>query len=690
MSDYNRTPSRGEGNGYGGAGRAPYSGQSTYGSGASGRSSGSTGYGTSGRSSGSSGYGASGRNTGSAARGTASGRSGASGTGGTERGADSRYGGRTAAPSGRNGASGHNSASGRSSSAGYGTFGRNTGSAARGTASGRSSASGHGSGSGRGGYSSQRGGGRHKRRKNLDITQILLIVIGVLVVILCAALIGKSCHGRGEDASTEASSSLESVSGQVMVNGVDIAAMTQEEAKKAILDAYGWSMKVKYGEKEAAVGNLLEDNVNQLLEELYASELKPGETYAIPTDNLLEAAKAEAALIAGNWNMVAKNGGISGYNKETGKFEFTSGTTGRVIDQDALAAAMVDAIQKEDYSAVLEAQVKEVSPELTADQLREKYKTISTYTTTTTSNSNRNENIRLAVQALNGTIVNPGQEFSFNNTTGERTEAKGYKPATAYLNGEIVQEPGGGVCQVSSTLYNAVVFAGLKSTERHAHSYEPSYVTPGEDAAVSYGGPDFKFVNNSDYPVAVKASFSSSDRKLTISIYGVPILKDGVKIRMVSEKTSEIDPPAPVYEEDQTLQLDQQVEAKAATPGSRWTTDLVTYENDKEVSREFFHNSSYRGKAAIIKRNTSGVVVTTGGESESAGESAAESLTESGGETAGPGSGIPDPSQSDEGTSVPGGEVAGTETPDQLGPVNPAEGQVSPGNPVVPGGPADL
>ena len=99
---------------------------------------------------------------------------------------------------------------------------------------------------------------------------------------------------------------------------------------------------------------------------------------------------------------------------------------------------------------------------------------MSTYTTTTTSNSNRNENIRLAVAALNGTIVKPGQEFSFNNTTGARTEEKGYKPATAYLNGEVVQEPGGGVCQVSSTLYNAVVFAGLKSTERHAHSYEPS------------------------------------------------------------------------------------------------------------------------------------------------------------------------------------------------------------------------
>ena len=408
--------------------------------------------------------------------------------------------------------------------------------------------------------------------------------------------------------------------GAVTVNGVNIYGMTQEEARKAILDSFDWKMKAKYEDKETDVTNLMADKVDQLLEEIYASDLKPGETYEVNTENMIEDAKAEAALIAGNWNMAAKSGGISGYNKETGKFEFSEGTKGLVIDQDKLAQAMVDAIDKKEFDAVLTAETKEVAAD---SSVQDKYKTMSTYTTTTTSNSNRNENIRLAVAALNGTIVKPGQEFSFNNTTGARTEEKGYKPATAYLNGEVVQEPGGGVCQVSSTLYNAVVFAGLKSTERHAHSYEPSYVTPGEDAAVSYGGPDFKFVNNSEYPLAIKASFSASDRKLTIALYGVPILKEGVKIRMSSEKTGEIDPPSAVYTEDGSLQPGQEVQTKAATPGSRWSTDLVTYENDKEVSREFFHNSSYRGKAAQIKRNSSATVATNTTETTAAAESTA-------------------------------------------------------------------
>lgn len=461
--------------------------------------------------------------------------------------------------------------------------------------------------------SSSRTSGRyaHRRKKNSpDFTKILLGVIGVLVLILCISLAVKGCGklkdknpAGGEEGQSEA------VAKEITVDGVDISGMTQEQAKAAILDQYNWNMKVVYEDQEAQIGNLVEAKVNELLDEIYAGEIKKDESYTINTDNMMEPAMAEAALVAGTWNMVPQNGGISGYDAASKTFTFTEGTNGMVIDQEKLAQDIVAAIQAKDYGKTIQAAVKEVSPALTAAQLKEKYKTIATYKTTTTNNSNRNENIRLACEAINGTIINPGQEFSFNEATGARTEAKGYKPATAYLNGEVVQEPGGGVCQVSSTLYNAVIFAGLKSTERHAHSYEPSYVTPGEDAAVSYGGPDFKFVNNSDYPVAIKTSFSNPE--LVISIYGVPILDEDTMIRMESKKTSDIEPPEPTYEEDQTLQLEEEQVVKEATLGSRWTTELVRYEGGTEVSREHFHNSTYRGKAAIIKRNTSGIVVTT-------------------------------------------------------------------------------
>lgn len=480
----------------------------------------------------------------------------------------------------------------------------------------RYDSSGGGSHSGHSSSGRRARGGHHgkRKRRNFDTIQLIMYGIGVIIVILAISLAVKGCGklASKEVSTEETDTTEESKKPEVTVDGISITGMTQKEAREAILKQYDWNMKVIYKDKEASVGNLMKEKVDELLEEIFAGE--PEGAYEVNTDNMLDSAKAEAALISGNWDMVAKNGGITGYNKETGKFTFSQGSNGMVIDQDKLAQNIVSSIQKKDYKAKITAEVKEVKPEMTADQLKAKYKTIATYTTKTTSNSNRNENIRLACNALNGTIVKPGQEFSFNDTTGARTEAKGYKPATAYLNGEIVQEPGGGVCQVSSTLYNAVVFAGLKSTERHAHSYEPSYVTPGEDAAVSFGGPDFKFVNNSDYPIAIKTSFAKQE--LNISIYGVQTVKDGMKVRMSSEKTSEIDPPAPVYEEDQTLQPEEEKIVKKAVPGSRWSTYLVTYQDGKEVSREFFHNSSYRGKAATIKRNTSGVVVTTAASTE--------------------------------------------------------------------------
>ena len=546
---------------------------------------------------------------------------------------------------------------------------------------------------------------RRKRRRGPDLTKILLGIIGVLVLIICISLAVKGCGKKAEDPteSEVSAESEENLGEKVTVDGIDITGLTEEEAKKAILDSYNWSMKVTYEDKETAVANLMETRVSELLEEIYTGEKKEA-SYEVKTDNMTEEAMAEAALIAGEWNMVAKNGGISGYDKSSGTFTFTEGTNGKVIDQEGLASEIVEAIQAKDFARVITASVKEVSPELTAAQLKEKYKTIGTYTTKTTSNSNRNENIRLACAAINGVIVNPGQEFSFNNATGARTEEKGYKPATAYLNGEVVQEPGGGVCQVSSTLYNAIVFAGLKSTERHAHSYEPSYVTPGEDAAVSFGGPDFKFVNNSDYPIAIKTSFANQE--LSISIYGVQVLENGTKIRMVSEKTSELDPPAPTYEEDQTLQPEEQKVVKEAVPGSRWTTMLVTYKDGAEVSREMFHTSTYRGKSAIIKRNTTGVVVTsapesqdgTAAESDAAGESSG--VTEGSESTTGGEGGPASTAGTEENTGESSAEGANqpgaSDTPSSQAPISPAPGgavtpggssEVTPGNPVISGGP---
>lgn len=169
--------------------------------------------------------------------------------------------------------------------------------------------------------------------------------------------------------------------------------------------------------------------------------------------------------------------------------------------------------------------------EVSADQLADvlfRDTLASTSTNLNEGNKPRTNNVRLACQYINGTILNPGEEFSYNNVVGERTAERGFRSAGAYANGQLIDEVGGGVCQPSSTLYMAVLRADLEVTERHNHSLTVSYTPLGEDATVSWGGPDFRFKNNTKYPIKIVASQSggamyidivgtkTSDKKVTL------------------------------------------------------------------------------------------------------------------------------------------------------------------------------
>ncbi len=491
----------------------------------------------------------------------------------------------------------------------------------------------------------QRRGKKRKRGPQYNITKILLAIILAVAAFICVMAAVKLIGGRKAketEVNTPTVSETE-LRKEVKVDGISIAGMSRQEARDAIEKKYQWGMKVTYHDDQYELKNLLDKKLDSLLEEIYSGE--PKESYTLEFDGLDEDVQAEVKAIAGKWDVAAKNGSISGFDKSAGKFVYSGEKNGVVINQDKLSSDILAQLEAKNFQAVIPVEGKEVAPKITEAQAKEMYKVIGTYTTTTTANSARNKNIELASEALNGLILQPGEEFSFNKATGERSPAKGYRPAGAYLNGELVEEPGGGVCQVSSTLYNAVVFSGLSTTERHAHSYEPSYVTPGEDAMVSYGGPDMKFVNNSSTAVAIRTSFA--DRKLKISIVGIPILEEGVTLSMTSKKTAELDAPAPVYEEDQTLQPTEEKIVKAETKGSRWVTNLVTKKNGVVVSDEFFHNSTYRGKPATIKRNKSGVVIpatdpatsapeSTGASPQGPGETTAPHDNETSGNSGGP------------------------------------------------------
>lgn len=451
-------------------------------------------------------------------------------------------------------------------------------------------------------HSNHRGGPDYDFKKIAIGGVILIAAIACIVFLVKGMGIGKA----GDESESTAIEETE-LQKEVSVDGITITGMSREDAKTAILKNYPWKMNVTYQEDTYEVSDLMAGKVDTLLSEIYSGE--PKESYTLNTDGLEEAVQAEVAAMAARWDKKAKNGSISSYDAASDKFQFAGAESGLALDQEKLTADIGNAVTSKDFDASIEAVVNSVEPEFSEEVAREKYKTLATFTTKTTANSKRNTNVKLSAQAMNGTILHPGEEFSFNQVVGERTEAKGYMGAAAYNNGEVVQEIGGGVCQVSSTLYNVVLRAGLKTTLRRSHTFEPSYVTPGCDATVSWNGPDYKFVNNTSAAIGIRSNYY--DRTVTISIYGIPVLEEGVKYSLDSKKLKDMDLPAPTYEEDPTLQPGAEQIKSSGSKGSYWETRLVITKDGETVSREVDHNTTYKGHPPVILRNTSGSMAQT-------------------------------------------------------------------------------
>ena len=216
------------------------------------------------------------------------------------------------------------------------------------------------------------------------------------------------------------------------------------------------------------------------------------------------------------------------------------------------------------------------------------------------SSEERISNIKLASQKINGVFLDINEEFSFNNTVGERTEKNGYKNSKIILGGKFTDGVGGGVCQVSTTLYNAVLLAGLTVTESHPHSLAVSYIAPSFDAMVSFGYADLKFVNDTGYPVLIKAF--ANDYMLTISIFGQKMSE-----RYARQSTITGELPAPPEEtifDEENLYPELDVgERKVICYSKKGLTSegaLIKIINGKPVSVKTIRKDVYRGAKGLI------------------------------------------------------------------------------------------
>ena len=250
------------------------------------------------------------------------------------------------------------------------------------------------------------------------------------------------------------------------------------------------------------------------------------------------------------------------------------------------------------YGETISFRLEEVVPEktveeLTAEMFGEKLDSRSSYYV---NNPNRTENLRLACEAINGTIVNPGEVFSFNDTVGERTEEKGYKPATIYGGeGESVDGVGGGICQVASTIYYSALYMNLETVMREPHMYTVDYVPRGMDATVYWdSGLDYKFRNNRENPIKIQANLSGG--MVNITFWGV---KENDNYVVMDYKVLETWTDEDVEEVDETKEAGYRELKQTAYAGAKVEAYQKVYDGNGNLITERTIKSTYKSRPRL-------------------------------------------------------------------------------------------
>lgn len=217
-------------------------------------------------------------------------------------------------------------------------------------------------------------------------------------------------------------------------------------------------------------------------------------------------------------------------------------------------------------------------------------------TTYSTRNTNRSTNIRLASEKVNGIVIMPGETFSYNTTVGKRTAAAGFKSAAVYAGGEVTTGIGGGICQVSSTLYNAVLLANLEIVERHNHGFNPGYVPASRDATVSWGGPDFKFKNNRTYPVKIVCSGTGGT--IDFKVFGL-LEENEYEVEIESYITNYISYKT-INKEDSSLAKGQTKVLQSGSNGCKSVAYRILKQNGEVVSKTLLSQDTYNPHNKIV------------------------------------------------------------------------------------------
>lgn len=333
------------------------------------------------------------------------------------------------------------------------------------------------------------------------------------------------------------------------------------------------------------------EKINALIE----NPLKLTAEYSYDLNSVKEKASALAEAI----NKEPVNASLK---RENGVFITTPEIAGINVVEETAVKAMVELLDSKKGGS-LSVPTASVQAQYTEESFRQATQLIGTYQTKIAGGAaGRNQNIYTAADKINDYVVYPGEIFSTNAVFGEMTAANGYSMAPVIIGGVLEDGMGGGVCQVSSTLYIALLYAELDIVERQNHSQRVGYVPAAYDATLAGDYIDLKFKNDTDYPVTIETNITGSI--LTVNIYGYEIHKEGRKLEFYNTLIETIPPPAEEIVETEELPLGQKEVKVAALAGTKYNLYKIVYEDNKEIAREKVNLSYYKPRRSIIQIGT--------------------------------------------------------------------------------------
>lgn len=294
--------------------------------------------------------------------------------------------------------------------------------------------------------------------------------------------------------------------------------------------------------------------------------------------------------------------------REDGVFHVKEGEIGQSVNiEESLAQIMTYLLTSWDYQdASIDLVIDITEPKGSQEELVQVKDVLGTYTTSySTSGKARSKNVENGCELINGTTLYPGEEFSTLQAILPFTEENGYYPAGSYLNGMVVDSLGGGICQVSTTLYNAILLSELETTNRSSHSMIISYVEPSMDAAIAESsGKDYCFKNNTEYPVYIEGY--TENKKITFVVYGVETRDAGRKVRFESEILETIYPDSEKIIKDASQGIGF-IDIQSAHIGYKARLWKIVEQDGVEISRDIMNRSTYQ-----VSPRTATVGVATG------------------------------------------------------------------------------